>query len=271
MSFLGPRATPGVECVSHDSYRRTVTVASRAGILEVRRIPDEPALALQVPVEMAEDLVHVVDRARWMFDCNAEPREIASHLRRDPVLKSRVRIRTGLRIPSAWDGFELAVRAVLGQQVTVAGATTLAGRLVKAHGEPLAGGDGPEPCRLFPTPEALAAVNPSRLGMPRARGATIQALARAVRDGELLLDGSADPEAMRQRLQEIPGVGEWTAQYVAMRALGESDAFPASDLGLRKALARQRSSLPRAQEVSAMAEAWRPWRAYAAMNLWREV
>ncbi len=178
-------------------------------------------------------------------------------------------MRTGLRIPGAWDGFELAERAILGQQVTVAGATTLAGRLVQAHGEPLSGGE-PGLDRLFPDPAVLAKVNPSALGMPRSRGATIQGLARAVLDGEVVLDGSEDPQAVMRQLKEIPGVGDWTAQYIAMRALGESDAFPASDLGVRKALAKG-AVLPRVSQVLAGAEAWRPWRAYAAMNLWMEV
>ncbi len=229
----------------------------------------ESALALRVPVELSDDLVHVVERAHWMFDCNAQPREIAAHLRRDPLLKKAVRVRTGLRIPGAWDGFELAVRAILGQQVTVAGATTLAGRLVHAHGEPLPGGE-PGLDRLFPTAAVLAKVNPSALGMPRSRGATIQGLARAVLDGDVVLDGSEDPQAVMRQLKEIPGVGDWTAQYIAMRALGESDAFPASDLGVRKALGNG-GVLPRVSQVLASAEAWRPWRAYAAMNLWMEV
>ncbi len=269
MAFLGARTTPGVEQIDGDLYRRTVAVGERSGILEVRPMAGESALALRVPVELSDDLVHVVERARWMFDCNAEPREIAAHLRRDPLLKKAVRVRTGLRIPGAWDGFELAVRAILGQQVTVAGATTLAGRLVQAHGEPLPGGE-PGLDRLFPTPAVLAKVNPSALGMPRSRGATIQGLARAVRDGEVVLDGSEDPHVVMQRLEAIPGVGDWTAQYIAMRALGESDAFPASDLGVRKALG-DGAVLPRVSEVLAGAEAWRPWRAYAAMNLWMEV
>lgn len=269
MAFLSARTTPGVEQVNGRVYRRTVAVGKRHGVLEVRPLAGESALELRVPVELADYLMHVVERTRWMFDCNAEPREIAAHLRRDPLLTGAVRVRTGLRVPGAWDGFELAVRAILGQQVTVAGATTLAGRLAQAYGELLTGGE-PGLDRLFPTAGALAKVNPSALGMPRTRGATIQMLARAVRDGEMVLDGSEAPQAVIRKLKRIPGVGDWTAQYIAMRALGESDAFPGSDLGVRKAL-RNGSSLPSVAKVLADAEAWRPWRAYAAMNLWMEV
>jgi AraC family transcriptional regulator of adaptative response / DNA-3-methyladenine glycosylase II len=266
MKFLAPRATPGVEEVIRGSYRRTISVGDRSGILEVRPLPGRDALLLQVPAELSGDLVHVVDRARRLFDCDTEPREIAAHLRRDRVFP---RVRPGLRIPGAWDGFELAVRAILGQQVTVTGATTLAGRMVDAYGTKLAKPHGGLD-RLFPTPQILARRNPSALGMPRARGETIRALARAVCGGEVVLDGSGDPEEVSRRLRALPGVGDWTAQYVAMRALGASDAFPAGDLGLRKAVANG-GTLPTASQLRAAAEAWRPWRAYAAMNLWREV
>jgi AraC family transcriptional regulator of adaptative response / DNA-3-methyladenine glycosylase II len=237
-------------------------------VLEVGPVAGEPCLAVKVPADLGADLVRIVERVRWMFDLDAEPREIAAHLRRDPALRERVRTRPGLRIPGAWDGFELAVRAVLGQQITVAGATTLTGRLVEAHGDPHPNGeDGLH--RLFPRPRALLRADLSRLGLTKSRAETLRALARAVCRGELVLDGSAEPDEVREQLRSLPGIGDWTAQYVAMRALGESDAFPAGDLGLRRALA-DGSNLPTSRRVLERAEAWRPWRAYAAMHLWTE-
>src|SRR5213078_2986929 len=169
--------------------------------------------------------------------------------------------RPGLRVPGAWDAFELAVRAVLGQQVTVRGATTLTGRLVRTFGTPL---DPPEDglTHLFPRPAVLAP-----LGLPRARAATIRALAGGVARGELVLDASRGLEDAVARLAAVPGIGAWTAHYIAMRALGEPDAFPAADLGLRRALGNGAGPLAPAR-VAERAEAWRPWRAFAAMLLW---
>ncbi len=194
---------------------------------------------------------------------------IAAHLRRDPRLARRLRAAPGVRVPGTWDPFELAVRAVLGQQVSVAAATRLARRLVEAYGEPLRLPDGadPELHFVFPTPEALAAADPSRLGLPRARAAAIAALARAVAKGELRLDASFGLDDAIQQLTALPGIGEWTAHYIAMRACREPDAFPAADLGLRRALGSPGRPATAAR-VREAAEAWRPWRAYAALLLW---
>src|SRR5439155_11041809 len=186
--------------------------------------------------------------------------------RPQPVLAPLVARRRGLRVPGAWDGFELAVRAVLGQQVTVRGATTLAGRVVRAFGTPLdQAQDGLT--HLFPQPEALADADLAAIGLPRARAATIRALAAAVARGDLVLEASRGLEDAVARLVAIPGIGTWTAQYVAMRALGEPDAFPAGDLGLRRALANGAGPLPPGR-VGAPGEALRPWRACAALHLW---
>jgi 3-methyladenine DNA glycosylase/8-oxoguanine DNA glycosylase len=155
------------------------------------------------------------------------------------------------------------VRAILGQQVSVKGATTLAGRLVRAFGEPMDGGDGLT--HVFPTPEALACADYSNIGLPAARAAAIRQLASTVARGELTFSGAAEPAGFIERLKKLPGIGEWTAQYVAMRALGEPDAFPAADLGLLRA-----AGLATAKQLEARAERWRPWRAYAAMHLWQE-
>jgi AraC family transcriptional regulator, regulatory protein of adaptative response / DNA-3-methyladenine glycosylase II len=263
--YLAARATPGVEAVDATSYRRTVELDGVAGRIEVRFVPDQAHLLLRLDLPSTKSAMPAVDRVRRLFDLDADPLEIASHLRRDRRLVRGLRRLPGLRIPGAWDGFELAVRAILGQQVTVAGATTLAGRLARVFGTPLPGAEAPS--LLFPRPEVLATADVARIGIPRARADAIRALAAAVAGGALRLDPAADPEATVARLTAIPGIGAWTAAYIALRALGEPDAFPAGDLGLRRALGNGRGPLAPG-ELARAAEAWRPWRGYAAMSLW---
>jgi AraC family transcriptional regulator of adaptative response / DNA-3-methyladenine glycosylase II len=197
---------------------------------------------------------------RRLFDLDADPQRIAEHLGRDDALAPRLVRRPGLRIPGAWDGFETAVRAVLGQQVTVRGARTLAGRLAAAFGDPIDAGAGLTRC--FPPAERLVDADLTRIGLPARRAAAINRLAAEVASGAIVLDGTADPERTRAQLLGLDGFGPWTADYIALRALGEPDAFPAGDLGLRKAL-----GLP-AAALAARAESWRPWRGYAAITLW---
>jgi len=266
LGFLAPRATPGVEAVADGVYRRTIAIGDGAGTIEVRAAAGEPHLLMRVRLARPERLLQVVARARRLFDLDADPVPIADHLAASPELTPLVARRPGLRVPGAWDAFELAVRAVLGQQVTVRGATTLAGRLVRAAGTPL---DRAEDglTHLFPRPEALAHADLASVGVPRARAATIRALAGAVASGEVVLDASRGLEDAVARLAAVPGIGAWTAHYVAMRALGEPDAFPAADLGLRRALGNGAGRLAPAR-VAERAEAWRPWRAYAVMHLW---
>jgi len=196
-----------------------------------------------------------------MFDLSADWQKIAARLRKDPALARRVEISPGLRVPGCWDGFELAVRAILGQQVTVKGATTLAGRLVDALGRPFLGPRGLT--HLFPKPEVLAEAKLAALGLTAARAETIRGLAREVCSGKIRFEGIIDAEEFLGRLCEIPGIGKWTARYVAMRALGEPDALPAGDLGLERTL-----GVGSARELEVRSQAWRPWRAYAAMYLW---
>ncbi|WP_438032452.1 AlkA N-terminal domain-containing protein [Sorangium sp. So ce204] len=266
--FLGARAIPGVEAAEHGAYRRTVRVAGGHGVVEVRPAPGEACLVARLWLPCTEGLIRVVERLRRLFDLGADPQAIAARLGVDPRLAPRVLAMPGVRVPGAWDGFELAVRAILGQQVSVRAATQLAGRLVERHGEPLAvrGGlpEGAEGLRfVFPAPEALAAADLTDLGLPRARAATITALAARVASGEVALDASRGLEETVRALCAVPGVGAWTAHYIAMRALREPDAFPATDLGLRRALGGVSGA-----DLAAMAEAWRPWRAYAAVLLW---
>ncbi len=268
LAFLAPRATPGVERVAEGRYARTIAVGDAVGTVEVAPARGDAALLARVRLSRPAPLVVVAERLRRVFDCGAEPAVIAGHLSRDRRLRNLLRRSPGIRVPGAWDGFELAVRAILGQQVSVAAATRLAGRVVEAYGEPLAtkGSEGALH-HVFPTPEALADADPDTLGMPAARTGAIRALARAVAKGHLRLDGAEGLDGSLRRLQSLPGVGEWTAHYVAMRALAEPDAFPASDLGIRKALGRDGRPAS-VGEVRDRAEAWRPWRAYAALLLW---
>jgi len=266
LRFLARRATPGVEVVDGDVYRRTIGTPDAHGEIEVRHAAADRHLVMEVRLSEHDDLIQVVERARRLFDLAADPLRIIGELRRRPELRAAVAARSGVRVPGAWDGFELAVRAVLGQQVTVAGATTLAGRLVAAFGTPVASASAGL-THLFPAAHVVAAADLAPIGIPRARAATIRALAAAVADGTLRLDAALDLDDAIARLVAIPGVGEWTAHYIAMRALGEADAFPASDLGLRRALGNGAGPLA-ARDVERMAEAWRPWRAYAAMHLW---
>src|SRR5581483_5469913 len=207
-------------------------------------------------------LFGIVERVRAMFDLNADWSSIAKTLRADRVLGQGVKAQPGIRVPGCWDGFELAVRAILGQQVAVRGATSLAGRLAAAFGRKFDGPNGLT--HIFPSPEILAREKLDGIGLTGARAETIRALARAVAEGKIRFEGVIDSEEFLRRLCEIPGIGAWTAQYVAMRALREPDAFPSSDLGLRRA-----SSVSTPRELDQRSEPWRPWRAYAAMYLWR--
>jgi AraC family transcriptional regulator of adaptative response / DNA-3-methyladenine glycosylase II len=268
LSFLAPRAIPGIEVVDDRRYRRTIRLGEARGSIEVEPADDESS-CLELRVEIADTgaLSGIAARTRRLFDLDTDPMAISAHLGRDPIIAPLLVHLPGLRVPGAWDRFETAVRAILGQEVTVRGATTLAGRLVETFGEP-AKHPRPGLTHMFPTPERLARTNLTSIGLPRARAETIRVFAAAVTRGDGILDGAGRLEAAVERMTGLPGIGEWTAHYVAMRALAEPDAFPASDLGLRRALAGGRRKLPSQREVLERAEAWRPWRAYAAMALW---
>lgn len=262
LDFLAPRATPGVEVVEGAIYRRTISVNGIDGYFEVTL--DDPQDALLVRIDFPDPmaLFGIVERIRAMFDLNADWTSIAKTLRGDALLGRSVKMEPGVRVPGCWNGFELAVRAILGQQVTVRGATSLAGRMVAAFGRKFDGPDGLS--HIFPLPEVLAKSTLQGVGLTGARAETIRALARAVADGKIKFEGVIDSEKFLRQLCEIPGIGAWTAQYVAMRALGEPDAFPSSDLGLLRA-----SEEGTPQELEQRSGPWRPWRAYAAMYLWR--
>ncbi len=261
LAFLSARATPGVEVVEFGSYRRSISINGSHGYFEVTIDEEHHSLAVRVQFGNSGSLFFIVERIRSMFDLNADCARIVRTLKSDGALVGRVQADPGLRVPGCWNGFELAVRAILGQQITVKGATALAGRIARTFGKPLFA--VPNLTHLFPPPEVLADANLASIGLTKARAETIRALARAVCDGQISFERIADSDAFLARLCEIPGIGKWTAQYVAMRALGEPDAFPSGDVGLLRTL-----SLANARELEERAEAWRPWRAYAAMYLW---
>jgi AraC family transcriptional regulator of adaptative response / DNA-3-methyladenine glycosylase II len=270
-AFLKGRATAGVEEVGDTFYRRTIRLDGQHGLVEVRYLPGQPYLLANIRFPKVTALGQIVERLRRMFDLGANSLEIEAHLSRDPYLGRIVAALPGLRVPGAWDRFELAVRAILGQQVSVTAATTLAGRLVEKYGEPLALDGVPEALGglrfVFPAPAVLAEADISRLGMPRSRGNAILALANAVAENPQLLDEAGSLEESVKKLSGLPGIGPWTAQYIAMRALREPDAFPGADLGLLKAIRPENGKLTPAQ-LEKRAESWRPWRAYAALYLW---
>jgi len=262
LDFLGPRCTPGVEMVEGNCYRRSIFLNGKAGYFEVWLEEQRHCLVAQIEFGDPRFLFVIVERIRKMFDLNADWTSISKSLKHDPALTEKLRSEPGIRVPGCWDGFELVTRAILGQQVTVKGATALAGRLVAKFGKEFRGENGLT--HLFPVPDVLAQATIRDIGVTGARSETIRALARAVCDGRINFAGVVDFGRFLDRLSEIPGIGNWTAQYVALRALGDPDAFPSTDLGLLRA-----SKLRATQDLEQRSEAWRPWRAYAAMYLWR--
>ncbi len=273
IAFLRGRAIPGVETVVDDRYYRTVCVGEQIGVVEVGHNSAQRCLDLTLHGIATQNLFPVVQKLREIFDLDAPVADIGAVLKKDAHLKERLKDKPGIRVPGAWDGFELTIRAILGQQVSVKAATTLAGRMAARYGEAVEDVVGEQMranglSRLFPTPEKLMRARCNNLGLVGARAETIRRVARAVVDGELSFDPSQDPEEFHKSLTSIRGIGDWTAQYVMMRALKNPDAFPASDLGLLRAFDRDAGDRLRANELATMSESWRPWRAYAALLLW---
>lgn len=261
--FLAARAIPGVERIDEFGYARTVRTAAGHALVRVQPLADEHALELHVTGAAPADLFQISATARRMFDLAADPARIAATFAADRLLTPLLKQRPGLRIPGAWDPFECAVRAVLGQQVSVAAARTLAARLVEHAGERIDGGDGLT--HLFASAQALAKANLDGVGITGARVAALHTLARAVAEGTI--DFTSSAEEFVATLAALPGFGPWTAQYIALRALGEPDAFPTGDLVLRRMASEARPLTTR--ELERRAESWRPWRGYAVMHLWR--
>ena len=261
LRFLAARAVPGLEEATETTYRRSLPLEHGNAVVALSTD------GFELRVDDARDRPDALARCRRLLDLDADTARIDAELGRDPLLAPLVRRRPGLRVPRATDGFELAVRAVVGQQVTLAAARRTGGRLVARYGRPLEQPAGAI-THLFPTPSAVAEVDSLELRMPRVRARALRALARGVLGGELDLRPGADREAARSALLGLPGIGPWTASYVCMRALGDSDAFLPGDAAVRRALQRLGED-GRPAAAQRLAERWRPWRSYALVHLWR--
>lgn len=267
LSFLAARAIPNVEHVTPDAYARTITFTGEHGTIRVTH-GEGDTLNVTVDFPRVQFLPVIIARIRRVFDLAADPSVIGAHLREDPKLAPLVAARPGLRVPGAWDGFELAVRAILGQQITVGAATRLAGILANTFGEKIANPQSPNLTRIFPSAETIAKADLSVLGMPRARIKSLSSLAAAVAADPQIFGARRGLDEAITQLRGLSGIGEWTAQYIAMRELREPDAFPASDIGLLRAMEGKDGKRPTPAWLLARAEKWRPWRAYAALHLW---
>lgn len=269
LGFLSARAITGLETVVDGVYWRSISFKGMHGVLGVG---PGTADALAVTVRFADpaSLPQILARLQRMFDLAADPHTINQQLAVDPLMARLTAARPGLRVPGTWDGFELAIRAVLGQQITVGAAIRLAGKLVARYGEPLRAADPQLPglTHVFPEPAVLAGADLATLGMPKSRGRTLSGVAQALLDDPLLFEPKANLKEGMTRLLELHGVGDWTAQYIAIRQMREVDAFPSGDVGLINALAALEGGPVTARQLLQRAEAWRPWRAYAAQQLW---
>lgn len=268
IAFLKLRAIPGIEMVTDARYARTIELGGEMGTLAVTPAGKDQ-LSVQVRFPRTSALPAILARVRRVFDLAADPTAINEHLSADPDLAPRVAARPGLRVPGAWDGFELAIRAILGQQITVHAAVLLAGKLAAQYGEPLPEAWAQEGLTVaFPSPRRLAAADLSGLPMPGARSRSLASMGAAAVADPALFGPRQDLDTAIKVLKALPGIGEWTAQYIAMRQLREPDAFPAADIGLMRALETPGGGRPSPAQLLARAEAWRPWRAYAALHLW---
>ena len=261
LEFLKPRATPGIEQVQNDTYSRSISYRGASGYFEASHDQRTNCLIVRVRFGDPRALFFIIERVRTIFDLNADWSVIAKVLSVDKSLRHRMKTNPGLRVPGCWNGFELGVKAILGEEVTASGATQLVDRLVKRFGQPLCAENGLT--HVFPEPEILVDADIASIGMPQAQAKTIQAFSRSVLSREVNFDGSVDCDAFVSRLCDICGFGKSAAQYVAIRTVGDPDAFPSGDRGLLRNL-----RLKNAGSFEHLAATWRPWRAYAAMYLW---
>jgi AraC family transcriptional regulator of adaptative response / DNA-3-methyladenine glycosylase II len=267
LGFLARRAIAGLECIDGEAYHRLFREAGTVGSVSVTHAPADTALHVTLRLPEPIDPSAVVARLQRLFDLHADPEAIRQGLGRDPTLAPLVERRPGLRVPGGWDPFEIAARAILGQQVSVDAATRLAARLVERLGERLAEPFAPGLDRLFPQPERFTFAEIKALGMPGARANALAGLASAYREQPQLFERCGELDDSVAQLCALPGIGAWTAHYIAMRGLREGDAFLPSDVAVQRALAEQ-GKRPTPRELLARAEIWRPWRAYAVMHLW---
>ncbi|APR34180.1 DNA-3-methyladenine glycosylase family protein [Paraburkholderia sp. SOS3] len=272
LRFFSGRATPGVESIEAGAYRRAIEWAGDSGTLQVTLHPRKRCLVATIDGAVARHADSLATPVSRMFDLRADPRAIGAALGADPWLAPLVDAAPGLRVPGAWSGFELVVRAIVGQQVSVKAATTIIGRLVERAGKRIEEHPHERTAWRFPTPAALASADLAQIGMPGKRVAALQGFAQAVATGAVPLDDpAADVTALRAALLALPGIGPWTVEYVAMRAWRDPDAWPAWDLVLMQSIAARDPALARPTQQRTRTDAWRPWRAYAAMHLWNEV
>ncbi len=275
LQYLSGRAMAGIEYVDFEtaSYLRTVQLGDASGWIKVSHLPESQQLSLSISAGLHRVLLPLLERVRNQFDLEANPAMIAEHLGQDRILARQLHATPGLRVPGAFDGFELAIRAILGQQVSVAGATTVAGRLVKQFGEPVVT-PWPQLTHHFPTPAVLASASLDQiaaLGMPGKRAATVLNFAHFVESGGLSFPAHTPLDEVIRTLKNLPGIGEWTAQYIAMRALRYPNAFPAGDLGLQKAVTPVGETRTSEKSLFMQSQAWAPWRSYAALLLWQSL
>jgi len=270
LGFFAARAIPGVEVVENGRYLRTVEIDGMSGSIEVCHLPEQQSLGVTIRFANVKSLPVIVARVRRQFDTGADIETIEAHLTSDPLLGPLIRQRRGLRAPGGWDGFELAIRAILGQQISIVAARRLAGELVVLHGRRVSKSDESHPglTHVFPTAKRLATAESIGLGLPDARRQALRAIAEAVVADPNLFNPFGTIEEIVERLKKIRGVGEWTAHYIALRAIREMDAFPSSDIGLLRGAAAIVGEQVDAASLLYRAETWRPWRAYAAQHLW---
>ncbi|MDE1180576.1 AlkA N-terminal domain-containing protein [Paraburkholderia sp.] len=272
LRFFSGRATPGVETVEDGAYIRAIEWAGDAGTISVKPHASKPCVVVQIDGAASRHGTAIGRHVARMFDLQADAPAIAAHLARDPWFAPLTRAVPGLRVPGAWSGFELVVRAIVGQQVSVKGATTIIGRLVQRAGLPITDHPHPDTAWRFPTPDALAHADLDKIGMPGKRIAALQNFAHEVATGAMPLDDpDVDHASLRAAMLAMPGIGPWTVEYVAMRALRDADAWPGTDLVLLQALVARDPSMANKAALRARADHWRPYRAYAALHLWNEI
>ena len=264
LDYFAPRAIPGVESVSEDAYRRTILIEDNPGVIEVMA-GDDDHLIMKAHLPNWGGLIHIAQRTRSIFGLDSGLEEAQRHLGEDPTIGPLIARKPGIRVPGVWDPFEIGVRAIIGQGITVTGATTITGNLVERHGTHVPGLASMGLTHVFPTPSALAGADLTGLGLTGSRQEAVHGFSKAVTSGEVPLDGSAGLSELVAAICSIPGLGPWTASYIALR-MGEPDAFPDSDLGLQRAYDRIRDGS--GTSLAAAGEAWRPWRSLAAIHLW---
>jgi len=265
--FLKPRAIPGVEYVDGHTYCRSIFLGSASGFVALSCLENQPSVRLEIHFPDQNKLSEITDMAKQMLDLDAPVNAIADHLAKDRLLGPMVSQRPGIRVPGSFNRFELSIRAIIGQQISVKGATTIIGRIAERFGKTLNLQNSCGLKYLFPEPEKLVDADFEGIGLTKGRIATIRQLSAAVLGGQVDFYRPVDPELLRKALVSIKGVGEWTAQYILMRTIKHPDAMPFSDLGLLKAVSPDGKPATEKQ-LKEMSTAWKPWRAYAAMHLW---